>query len=69
MTIEEVLRGMQEKHGNNWSSWMLVRLLRFHTSGVLDGMNPDELQEYKLLYEWVLEMIEAGIAFKQSREG
>lgn len=64
MTIEELLRKVQGQHGNNWLRYALNRFLGLQSKTPL---TQKELEEYDLLYDWALEMIEAGIAFKQSQ--
>lgn len=68
MTIEEVLREIQARYRNNWPYYALLRLLKLWAIETGSSMRPSELQEYKVLYKWVLETMEAGIAFKQSQE-
>lgn len=67
MTIEELLRELQTYRGKGWPTAALRRLLILAMMPVL-AMTENEIQEFKLLYRWALEMIEAGIAFKQSQE-
>ena len=60
--IEELLQEMLEKHGNEWPKETLARLLDL---GVVTRPTQEETEELWLLHKWALEMIEAGIAFKQ----
>lgn len=67
MTIEELLQEIQAHWGDNWIKSALRRLSTLGATPAL-VLTDDEFQEYRLLYDWALEMIEAGIASKQSQE-
>ena len=65
MTIEELLQELQSYWGKDWIEPALRRLLIL-TATPARALTDDEVQENRLLQEWALEMIGAGIAFKQS---
>jgi len=67
MTIEELLRELQACWGNTWPTAALRRLLILAMTP-MPALTKNETQEFRLLYTWALEMIEAGIAFKQSHD-
>jgi len=67
MTIEELLRELQACWGPYWIKPTLRRLLILGSMPVLE-LTDNQVREYRLLHKWALEMIEAGIASKQSQE-
>ena len=67
MTIEELLQELKVRWGKGWYIVAMRRLLILSAISPLTLTN-SEAQEYCLLDKWALEMIEAGIASKQSQE-
>ena len=65
MTIEEVLRKLQEEHGDTWPQGALNHFLFLQAK---HSLKAEEMDACVLLYHWTLEMIEAGVAFKQPQE-
>lgn len=63
--IKDILKNIAKKHGNDWPSVALMRLLELHKAEVEDE---SLALEYFALLAWAKETIEAGVAFKQSSE-
>ena len=61
MDIQELLKDYAEEYGNEWPQKVLNRLIDLEKDYSEDA-------ERGVLYFWVLEMVEAGIAFRQSRD-
>jgi len=66
MTIEKLLNKLFARWGNDWVTSALQRLLVLGGTPVI-ALTDNEVQEYRLLRDWALEMIEAGVANKEKR--
>jgi hypothetical protein len=64
MTVEEILRDLEENYSDMWPRAAIVRLMNlWHQLQSL--YNLEDADEFNLLLEWTVETVEAGIAFRQ----
>ncbi len=61
MTIQSIIAGLAEKYGNGWSERAVTRYAHLEVG----PRNEKETQEYWLLRNWLLGIVELGIAFRQ----
>ncbi len=62
-TAPKLLAEIAQEYGGNWPQVALVRLLQLHAT---EAWTQKELaDEYKDLLYWVIETIQAGVAFLQ----
>jgi len=63
MMIQDLLNEFAARHGNDWPKEALERLIQIACQGGDEG-DP----EYDVLHQWALDTIEAGVAFRQTRD-
>ena len=67
MTIEELLQELQSYWGKDWVEPAVRRFVILAMTPV-PALTDNEVQEFRVLHKWILEMIEVGIASGQAQE-
>jgi hypothetical protein len=65
MTIEEILADIQHECGDNWPRGAVTRLVNLRAR-LASVHNDEDVEEFRLLFEWVARVIEASAAFAQA---
>ena len=68
LTFKHYQQRIKAQHGDEWPKYVLARYAALKECiEVHEASTGDTIHEFKVIEEWLLNIIEAGIAFQQTK--
>jgi len=62
MDIDVIIKNIADERGNDWPQAVVNRLVYLVSRRLLTD---NEEEEYQLVYNWIVQTVRAGVAFRQ----